>query len=230
MIELIALCKTYHLHGAHKLVADRISYRFPAGICVGLLGRNGAGKSSLLQMIAGTIQPDGGEIRREGRISWPVGFSGSFHPDMTGAQNAKFIARLYGVDCDEMLGFVSDVAEVGPHLHLPLRSYSSGMRARLAFAVSMAIPFDTYLIDEITAVGDGAFRKKSEAMLKDRLRHAGAIIVSHATGQLRSLCQAGVVLEAGRLYPYASIEEAIRHHDHLMRGQTPPWLQRDLVG
>lgn len=230
MIELIALRKTYHLHGARKLVADQISHRFPAGICIGLLGRNGAGKSSLLQMIAGTIQPDGGEIRREGRVSWPVGFSGSFHGDMTGAQNAKFIARLYGVDCDDMLRFVGDLAELGTHLHLPLRSYSSGMRARLAFAVSMAVPFDTYLIDEITAVGDGAFRARSEALLKDRLRHAGAIIVSHAAGQLRSLCQAGVVLEAGRLHPYATIEEAIRHHDYLMRGQIPPWLRPDPAG
>lgn len=224
MIELCNLHKTYVLNGTRKTVARDLNYIFPTGVSVGLLGRNGAGKSSLLQMIAGNMQPDRGEIRSSGSISWPVGFSGSFHGDLTGAQNAKFVARIYGVDTDGMIDFIDQVADLGMHLHLPFRSYSMGMRARLAFSISMAIPFDTYLIDEITAVGDGAFRTKSEAMLKDRLRHAGAIMVSHSMGQLRAMCTAGVVLEEGRLFAYPRIERAIEHHDYLMRGKRPPWM------
>lgn len=225
MIELRNVKKTYVLNGRRKIVARNISHVFPAGTSTGLLGRNGAGKSSLLSMIAGTMRPDGGTIRSTGTISWPVGFAGSFHGDMTGAQNAKFVARIYGADTDALLDFVQDFAGLGQHLFLPVRSYSSGMRSRLAFAISMAIPFDTYLIDEVTAVGDAAFTTKSNAILKDRLRNSGAVIVSHSMNLLRNMCSAGVVLEDGRLFAYPRIERAIEHHEYLMRGALPPWLR-----
>jgi capsular polysaccharide transport system ATP-binding protein len=225
MIELRNLHKTFRLNGTRKIVARDISFTFPAGVSVGLLGRNGAGKSSLLSMIAGTLPPDGGQVLCRGSISWPVGFAGSFHADMTGAQNARFVARIYGVDADEVLDFVRDFAELGTHLHLPVRSYSAGMRARLAFGVSMAVPFDTYLIDEVTAVGDGAFARRSSALLRDRLQSAGAIIVSHSMALLSELCTAGAVLEDGRLFFYARIARAIEHHEHLMLGRQPPWLR-----
>lgn len=225
MIELRNVKKSYVLNGSVKIVARNINFTFPTGESVGLLGRNGAGKSSLLSMIAGTMRPDSGEIVSSGTISWPVGFAGSFHGDMTGAQNAKFIARVYGVDTDEMVEFVRDFASLGQHFHLPLRSYSSGMRSRLAFGISMAIPFDTYLIDEVTAVGDAAFSAKSNAILQDRLRTSGAIIVSHAMSLLRNMCTSGVVLEDGRVFYYANIERAIEHHEHIMRGALPPWLR-----
>lgn len=225
MIELRNLKKTYVLNGSAKIVARNINFTFPSGESVGLLGRNGAGKSTLLSMIAGTMRPDAGEILSSGTISWPVGFAGSFHADMTGAQNAKFIARIYGIDTDEMIGFVGDFAGLGQHFHLPLRSYSSGMRSRLAFGISMAIPFDTYLIDEVTAVGDAAFSAKSNAILKDRLKTSGAIIVSHSMPLLRNMCRSGLVLEDGRVYYYANIERAIEHHEHIMRGALPPWLK-----
>lgn len=227
MIALERLCKAYVLNGQRREVARDITFTFPAGECVGLLGRNGAGKSSLLKMIAGTMDPDSGTIRSEGTVSWPVGFAGSFHPEMTGAQNTRFVARLYGVDTEEMLAFVEGFADLGQHFHLPFRSYSAGMRSRLAFGVSMAIRFDTYLIDEVTSVGDGAFKARSQQVLTQRLDSSGAIVVSHSMQLLRNICTSGVVLENGRLFYYARIERAIEHYDHIMKGQLPPWLRPD---
>ena len=138
------------------VVILRISLSIPAGLPVALLGRNGAGKSSLLRMIAGTMQPDQGHIDVHGSVSWPVGFAGSFHGDLTGLQNTRFVGRIYGVDTDQLVGFVHDFSELGERFRLPVRSYSQGMRARLGFALSMGIAFDSYLIDEVTAVGDAA--------------------------------------------------------------------------
>lgn len=225
MIRLEGVQKTFRLDGTQKIVARNLNFTFPAGQAVGLLGRNGAGKSSLLAMLAGTLQPDTGRVITQGTVSWPVGFAGSFHADMTGAQNSRFVARIYGVDTGQMIDFVRDFAGLGPHFHLPIRSYSAGMRARLAFGISMAVPFDTYLIDEVTAVGDGAFARKSSGILKERLQTSGAVIVSHSMPLLRDLCSAGAVLEDGRLFYYARIDKAIEHHDHLMLGRPPPWLR-----
>jgi capsular polysaccharide transport system ATP-binding protein len=190
-------------------------------VSVGLLGRNGAGKSTLLRMISGNIEPTSGRIMSTGTISYPVGFSGSFHQDLTGAQNARFVARVYGADTDSVLDFVEEFAELGPHFHLPFRTYSSGMRSRLTFGVSMAIPFDTYLVDEATSVGDAAFRKKSAAVFNDRMSQSGAIFVSHGIRMVRKICQWGAVLENGDLTLYKNVDDAIAHHKENM-GQKPP--------
>lgn len=228
MIELRNVSKSYVLNGTRKVVARDLNFTFPSGESVGLLGRNGAGKSSLLRMLAGTMLPDTGEILSSGTISWPVGFSGSFHPELTGAQNVRFVARLYGVDTEAMIAFVRDFAEIGQHFHLPVRSYSSGMRSRLAFGISMAVPFDTYLIDEVTAVGDAAFSAKSNAILRARLEESGAVIVSHSMPLLKKLCRSGAVLHDGQLFYYERIEQAIRHHESMMRGALPRWMRGDL--
>ncbi|OZO45852.1 ATP-binding protein [Pseudomonas fluorescens] len=225
MIELRNVWKTYKLNGVSKAVARDISFTFPAGECVALMGANGAGKSTMLKLLAGTTQPDSGQIIRHGTVSWPVGFSGSFHNDLTGAQNVRFAARIYGVDTDEMVDFARDFSQLGAHMHLPVRTYSSGMRSRLAFAMSMAVKFDTYLIDEITAVGDGAFKAKSEAMLRERLKHSGAVFVSHALEQMEALCTSGIVLQNGRFFYYARVQKAIEHYRHTMQGQLPPWMR-----
>ena len=231
MIRLENVSKTFWVRGRPKVVADNISVTFPGRMCVALLGRNGAGKSSMLSMLAGTLEPDTGTIRAAGSISWPVGYRGSFHGEMTGAQNARFIARVYGVDADALSDFVEDFTELGQHYHLPIRSYSSGMIARLSFAVSMGLEFDTYLIDEVTSVGDEIFRVKSARLLLQRLKTSGAIMVSHGIPKLRQLCNCGAVLENGRLWWYDDLEDAIAHHlENMRRGLGPtPAGQAEMV-
>ncbi|OOY12089.1 ABC transporter ATP-binding protein [Thioclava marina] len=213
MIRLHNLSKSYRINGGTKIVARDLCARFPSRRVVALLGRNGAGKSTLLQMIAGTLNPDRGRVITRGSVSFPVGFAGSFHHDLTGAQNCRFIGRVYGVDTDELVAFVEGFAGLGGHLRMPLRTYSAGMRSRLAFAVSMGIAFDTYLVDEITAVGDGAFRERSAELFRARMAHAGAIMVSHSMGQVRELCDAAAVLENGRLEFFDDVEAAIACHE-----------------
>ena len=217
MIRLEHLTKTFILNGHHKVVARDICVDFPTDATIGLLGRNGAGKSTLMNMIAGNIDPSSGRILTDGTISYPVGFAGSFHGDLTGAQNARFVARLYGVDTDELVAFVEDFAELGKHFHLPFRSYSSGMRSRLSFGVSMGIPFDYYLVDEVTSVGDAAFRDKSRDVFMDRMQKSGALFVSHQLPMVRELCDIGAVLEDGELTLYDDVEEAIEKHKDNMR-------------
>lgn len=213
MIRLRNVTKTYATKGSRHLILQNVSVAFPDGRSVGVLGRNGAGKSTLLRLISGTIDPDHGHIDRSGKVSWPLGFSGSFHPALTGAQNTRFVARIYGVDTDALISFVDDFAELGVFLHAPVATYSSGMKARLAFGVSMGVAFDTYLVDEITAVGDASFRKKCQRVLEARLSQARVVMVSHSVGTIRSFCEAGAVLEGGALTYFENVEDAIAQHE-----------------
>ena len=204
-------------HGPEAVpIVDDLTLRLPRGRAVGLMGRNGAGKSTLLRLIAGTLPPDRGRVERRGRVSWPVGFAGSFHPDLTGRENLRFVARLYGARTRTVEAFVAEFSGLGAGLDTPFRTYSAGMRARLAFGLSMAMPFDLYLIDEITAVGDAAFRESSETLLRARLGDAGGVVVSHSLRQIKTLCTSGMVLEAGRLTWHEDIDDAIAHHQRLM--------------
>ena len=216
MIRFEHVTKVFRLEGKTKTIARDIHVEFPTGRSVALMGRNGAGKSTLLQMIAGTQEPTIGRIVTTGTVSWPIGFAGSFHGELSGAQNTRFVARIYGVDADELIDFVEDFAGLGAHFRLPFRSYSSGMKSRLAFGVSMGIRFETYLVDEVTAVGDAEFRDRSDALFKARMAGAGAVVVSHGVPQLRKLCDAGAVLENGTLTYYESIDDAIAHHERNM--------------
>jgi len=217
MIRLEGVTKTFPLNGGRKVVLDTITATFPPRRSIALLGRNGAGKSTLLDIIAGTIRPTRGRVVSNGSISYPVGFSGSFHPDLTGAQNTRFVARIYGVDTNALIRFVREFAELGPHFHMPFRSYSAGMKARLSFGVSMGIPFDTYLVDEVTSVGDGAFRRKSVDLLDDRRRRSAAIVVSHSPAMIRRICDMGAVLESGRLVFFDDLDEALARHEANLR-------------
>lgn len=221
MIELRNLTKIFTVKGRRKVVCNNISLVVPSKISVALLGRNGAGKSTLLRILSGNMEATSGQILTDGTISWPVGFAGSFHPELTGSQNVKFVARIYGIDTDAMSEFVEEFAELGQHFRLPIRTYSSGMRARLAFGVSMAVPFDTYLVDEVTATGDASFRAKSSALFRDRMRNAGAFVVSHSMGQVRELCDVGLVLENGNATYYEDLDTAIEHHEHNMKAGPP---------
>lgn len=222
MIVLRNLCKTYRLYGQSRTVANNINAVFPSNVSVALLGRNGAGKSTLLRMISGASDPTSGEILSTGSISFPIGFAGSFNNDMTGAQNTRFVARAYGADTESMKDYVEEFAELGQHFYLPLRAYSSGMKSRLSFGVSMALQFDTYLVDEVTGVGDAQFKKKSGAVFKDRMKNAGAIFCSHSMNAVREMCQAGCILENGILTYYSDVEEAIERHTFNMVGTTTP--------
>lgn len=220
MIRLENLTKIFRRKGNTTVVADSINAVFPTGSSVALLGRNGAGKSTLLKMIAGTVSPTYGRVLSSGTISWPVGFAGSFHPELTGAQNVRFVARIYGVDTDELISYVEEFAELGAHFHQPFGTYSSGMRSRLAMGTSMGIKFDTYLVDEVTSVGDAEFRAKSQQVFTDRMSQSGAVVVSHSMPMIRNMCNVGAVLHQGHLTVFDDLEEAITHHESLLN--LPP--------
>lgn len=217
MISLENLTKIYNRNGVRTVVADGINAVFPTGQSVALLGRNGAGKSSLLRMIAGTMLPTSGKILSDGTVSWPVGFAGSFHNELTGAQNVRFVARIYGVDTDALVDYVADFSELGESYHKPFGTYSSGMRSRLAMGTSMGIDFDTYLVDEVTSVGDAAFKEKSEIVFRDRMENASSVVVSHSMPFVRKTCTMGAVLHQGRLTLFDKVNEAISYYERTSR-------------
>lgn len=216
MIRFENLTKGYWVNGRWQTVIDNLTATLPTGKSLALLGRNGAGKSTLMRILAGSERPTSGRAVSDGTISWPVGYGGSFHGDLTGLQNTRFIARVYGVDTDELVAFVEDFAEIGEYFHMPVRTYSSGMRSRLTFGISMGIKFDTYLVDEVTAVGDVRFKVKSRAVFRARMKTASAIVVSHNTEDLRAFCDAGIVLHQGQLRYFDQLWEAIKLHEQLM--------------
>ena len=212
MIRLENLTKSFWVKGERKVVIDNLSLTLPSGKSLALLGRNGAGKSTLLEIIAGTLNADSGRVLSDGTISWPVGLAASFHGDLTGAENVRFVARIYGVDTDDLVDFVGEFADLGRSYDMPMRTYSTGMRSRLTFGASMGIKFDTYLVDEITAVGDHAFRKKSQQIFAERMQSSSAIMVNHTMAEVRKFCNAGVVLEGGKAEYFEDLEEAIALH------------------
>ena len=216
MIRFENLTKSFWLRGERRIVIDNLNLTLPTGRSLALLGRNGAGKSTLLEMIAGTLRPDHGRVVSDGTMSWPVGLGASFHRDLTGAENVRFIARIYGVETDDLVAFVADFSELGKFYHMPMRSYSSGMRSRLTFGASMGIKFDTYLVDEVTAVGDKSFKRKSRNIFAARMQHSSAIMVNHSMSQVRKFCDAGVVLENGKLRYFEDLEEAIAIHEAML--------------
>lgn len=217
MIRFEQATKYARTKGIKKPIIEDASLTLQRGKSVGLLGRNGAGKSTLLRLIAGSINLDKGRIIRRGKISWPLGFQGSFQSSMTGEQNVRFVARIYGVDTEELAAYVEDFAELGPFYSAPVGTYSSGMKARLAFGLSMGVNFDYYLVDEITAVGDSNFKKKCHSVFQTKLQGADVIMVSHSTSTIRDYCDCGVVLEKGKLTYYEDVEDAIRAHDRNMK-------------
>lgn len=227
MITCSDVRKVYSLGSLEKVVLNSVNLKFETGKAVGLFGRNGCGKSTLLRMISGVELPTSGDIIHSGSTSWPVGFAGSFHPDLTAAQNIRFVARIYGVDSDYLINFVRKFADLGVHFNAPFRTYSAGMRARLAFGLSIGMEFDTYLIDEVTSVGDAAFRQRSQELLLERIGRSGAIIVSHSMPQMKNICDSGVVMINTRARMFDDVEEAIAVHEAAMRGEIPDWAMED---
>lgn len=213
MIILEDVHKRYQTdHGPGKWVLQGLSLTIPTKINVGLIGRNGAGKSTLLRLIGGVDHPNRGHIERRCRVSWPMGFGGGLQGSLTGRQNTKFVCRIHGHEHDirERIAQIQDFAELGDAFDEPVRTYSTGMRSRLQFALSLAVDFDTYISDEITAAGDAAFRQKATAAFKDLAGRANLIMVSHGEATLKQFCTAGIFLHAGQAYWYDDIEDALK--------------------
>ncbi|MGJ8525906.1 Polysialic acid transport ATP-binding protein KpsT [Halomonadaceae bacterium LMG 33818] len=189
-----------------------INLVIPSNISVGVVGKNGAGKSTLLRLIGGMDSPDRGEIIRTSRVSWPIGLAGGFQGSMTGRQNVKFVARMFSTlkKMDELIREVQDFAEIGDAFDDPVKTYSSGMRARLQFGLSLAFNFDVFISDEATAVGDRAFKAKAEKAFKDRVSKSSLIMVSHGEGILEQMCQAGIFIHNGEAFWFDHIKDAIK--------------------
>lgn len=208
MITLRNVCKDYPTRAGPRRVLNDINLTIRPGERVGILGRNGAGKSTLIRMISGAELPDSGQIERSMSVSWPLAFGGAFQGSLTGLDNLRFICRIYGVDPADKEAFVADFSELGIYLNEPVKSYSSGMRARLAFAISMVIEFDCFLIDEIVAVGDSTFHSKCMVELFEKRADRSKIIVSHQPHYIRQHCNRASVLSGGKLHHYDNLDEA----------------------
>lgn len=208
MIEIDNVFKAYRAHKGLRVVLDHVSLKIERGRNVGILGYNGAGKSTLLRILAGVEAPDAGVVRRQGRISWPLGFSGGFSGSLSAEENCRFVARVYGEDVDRVVGFTHEFSELGDYFYMPIKTYSSGMRGRLAFGLSMAIDFDVYLVDELTAVGDARFNGKCREAFAERRAKSALIMVSHQQKTIRDFCDTCAVLNEGQLVVYDSMDEA----------------------
>ncbi|MDP1667532.1 ABC transporter ATP-binding protein [Phaeovulum sp.] len=213
MIHFESVSKNYRLRGgARRQVLSNLTLTLPHRN-IGVLGRNGAGKSTLLQLIAGILDPDWGRVRRDVRVSWPIGFRGSFHGQLTGLENIRFVARVYGVEEKAVIDSVAAFAEIGPFMNEPVHTYSSGMGARLAFGLSMALKFDTYLVDELLSVGDARFQKKSKAAFNDLLSRSRMIMVSHSVAALREYCDCGLLVSNGTAVLFDRLDDAIEAYN-----------------
>ncbi|MCJ8273461.1 MAG: ABC transporter ATP-binding protein [Psychrosphaera sp.] len=213
MIEIKNLYKRYHNHHGSNWVLKDINLTIPKGVSVGLIGRNGAGKSTLLRLIAGMDTPERGEVIRHSKVSWPVGLSGGMQGSMTGRQNVKFVARVQGGNDKEIqrvIDFVEDFAEIGDAFDEPVKTYSSGMKSRVSFGLSLAFDFDVYISDEATAVGDRAFKAKAQKIFKEKIGKSSLIMVSHSEGILRDLCESGVYIKDGEAFWFDNIDDAIK--------------------
>jgi capsular polysaccharide transport system ATP-binding protein len=209
MIRLQGIHKSYKTHLGRHEVLRGIDATFMPGEKVGILGRNGAGKTTLLRLISGVEQPNSGSIQRRMSVSWPLGFAGAMHYSITGADNARFIARIYEKPIQETVDFVEDFAELGEYYRLPVRTYSSGMIMRLGFALSLAVDFECYLVDEVIAVGDTRFGERCRVALNERQQKSALLLVSHIPATVQAFCTSAAVLNDGRLTRYDDLDEAI---------------------
>lgn len=218
MIEVIDLVKQYPSNAGLRTILDGINMVVHPGDRVGILGRNGAGKSTLIRMIAGAEPVTSGTIRRSMSVSWPLAFTGGFHGRLTGLDNLRFICRIYNADFDAHLPFVEEFTDLGSYLNEPVMTYSSGMRARLAFAVSMTINFDCYLVDEVMAVGDERFRERCQYELFEKRKDKTMIMVSHSRGYLQANCNRFLLLREGKIVEYADPVEAYWDYKRMLLG------------
>ncbi|WP_444903966.1 ABC transporter ATP-binding protein [Microbulbifer sp. CnH-101-E] len=223
MIKLEALTKSFRTPNGRKILFENVSAIFPEGKNIGILGRNGAGKSTLLKIMGGIDYPDTGRVETDQRISWPMGLSGGFQGSMTGRENVAFVCGIHGIwgaSKRKVMDRVREFSEINDNFDLPIKDYSSGMRSRLAFGLSVAVDFDVYLVDEVMSVGDAHFRKKCEAIIAEKRRTSNFIIVAHTMPILEKNCDAGIHIENGQVRVCQSIHEAITLYQSSMPNLT----------
>jgi len=197
--------------GPSKWILQGVNLTLPTNVSVGLIGANGAGKSTLLRIIGGVDQPNKGHVERHCQVSWPMGFGGGLQGSLTGRQNAKFVCRIHGHEDDipERLAYIQDFAEIGDAFDMPVKSYSSGMKSRLQFGLSLAFDFDVYISDEVTSTGDASFRQKAANAFEKLADHSSLIMVSHSEGTLKQFCSAGIFIADGKAHWFDQIDDAL---------------------
>jgi len=219
MIEFKNVTKSYRTNKGRQYVFRDLSFRIPDGRNVALIGRNGAGKSTLMRLLGGLDTADSGKIISDRSISWPVGLSGGFQGSLTGRQNVKFICRVYGAEYEQMrekVAYVEEFAEIGKYFDQPVKTYSTGMRARVAFGLSLAFDFDCYLVDEAMSVGDAHFKAKAAAAFQARVDRANIILVTHGMNQVRKMCNFVMLVNHGHIEMFEDVEAGIAAYMKLM--------------
>jgi len=212
VFELRNVTKSYLTPNGRRYVFRNLSLAIPPGKNIGLIGRNGAGKSTLMRLLGGADVPDSGTIVTDRSISWPVGLTGGFQGSMSGRDNIKFVCRVYGATGDAMrekIRYVQEFAEIGDWIDEPIKTYSSGMRSRVAFGLSMAFDFDYYLIDEVMSVGDAQFKRKCAKVFKEKLQHSNVVLVSHSMPEIKKLCDVVLLVRDGGIQVYDDVDEGI---------------------
>lgn len=215
MIRLENIVKKYPIKNGQRVVLDNINFTLDKGEKIGILGRNGAGKSTLVRLLGGVEKPTSGKITQNMTMSWPIAFAGAFQGSLTGADNVRFVSRIYNTDYHKAMETVESFAELGKYLYEPVKVYSSGMRARLAFAISLAIEFDCYLIDEVLSVGDANFHRKCEIELFEKRADRAMIIVSHELHNIKDYCNKSAILDKGRMTVFTDIDESLEIYKNL---------------
>ena len=213
MISVKNVSKRYHTRNGWKTVLQDINFDLQKGEKIGILGRNGSGKSTLIRLMSGVEPPTSGEIDRQMSISWPLAFSGAFQGSLTGMDNLRFISRIYGTDLEYMQHFTEEFSELGDYLYEPVKKYSSGMKARLAFAISLSVEFDCYLIDEVIAVGDNRFTAKCKYELFEKRKDRSIILVSHSPTAIKEYCDNAMVLDNGIMHKFENMDQAYQFYN-----------------
>ena len=218
MIELKNVTKYFKTNNSKKYILKNASLVIPDNVNIGILGRNGAGKSTIMRMLGRIEFPNSGQIISKNTFSWPLGLRGGFVGNMTGRSNVKFVCRLYGRNTKQIkkiTKFVYDFSELGDYFDMPIKTYSSGMKSRLSFGLSLAFDFDYLLIDETLSVGDARFRKKSKEALMKKIENCNVLLVSHDMKTLREICDAGIVVNNGTIKYLDNIEDAIKEYEEI---------------
>ncbi|AUB75647.1 ABC transporter ATP-binding protein [Pseudomonas sp. Lz4W] len=216
MFELRNVTKSYLTPKGRRYVFRNLSLSIPPGKNIGLIGRNGAGKSTLMRLLGGANIPDSGSVATDRSISWPVGLTGGFQGSMTGRENIKFVCRVYGAMGDDMrdkIRYVQEFAEIGDWIDEPIKTYSSGMRSRVAFGLSMAFDFDYYLIDEVMSVGDAQFKRKCADVFQEKLQQSKVVLVTHNMNEVQKICDIVLLVRNGEIQVYEDVAEGIKAYN-----------------